>query len=257
MSDYLSKDILNDIENKVSNLHKLYREKFGLTETSLRNVQIGDDLSDRTLFLTFPRESYENISTEKSFITIDENNFLCSRSNATSTAKYIAYKYLEHYNFLYYKYDNSINNLYNYIRFRLPKDYGRVTSIDESDSFFSYVKISGSKYHLLEYNKKIWIDNEIPYLQYIDNIEEGINNVANILFKPDDYEYKEWTTVGYYEISDSDYGLAQKPISTSDFDRWNKNIELLEEIINNNYNIWNVVSYIKWNEDSDYEWEEF
>lgn len=256
MSDYLTKDLLNDIESKVYSLHKLYREKFGLSETSLRNVQVGDDLSNRIVYLNFPWESYENISIEKIFITIDENNFLCSRLNATSTGKYIAYKYLEHYNFLYYKYDDSTNNLYNYIRFRLPKDYGKVTSINESDSFFSCVKICDSKYQLQEYNKKVWVANEIPYLQYIDNIEEGINNVAKILFEPADYEYKEWTTRGYYGISDSDYGLAQKPISDSDFERWNRNIELLKDVINGNYIIWNVVSYINWNENSDYEWED-
>lgn len=261
MSDYLSKDILNDIENKVSNLHKLYREKFGLTETSLRNVQIGDDLSDRTLFLNFPWESYENITNDKlvEIITVTSGNNIRTRYNTAISRRWIGYYYTnDETNYvLYSKYDSKMNNDFNYIRYKLPKEIGTIRAIDSSNFLSSYIKIKDDKYKLLGYTKKTWLDNEIPYLQYIDNIEEGINNVANILFKPDGYEYKEWTTVGYYGISDSDYGLAQKPISASDFDRWNKNIELLEEIINNNYNIWNVVSYIKWNEDSDYEWEEF
>lgn len=256
MSEYLNKEILNNIEDKIENLHNLFRTKYNTTETSLRNIKIGDILSNRVLHLNFPWESYENILYEQKFITIDDDNFICSKLNATSTAKYIGYKYNDHYNFLYYKYDNSINNIYNYIRYKLPKNYGKVTNIDNADIFYHYIKVKDDEYKLLEYKKKIWVDNEIPYLQYIDNIEEGINNVAEILYKPVGYEYKNWTTMGYYGIESNDYGLAQKPISEKDFKRWNKNIELLESALDSFFNIWNIVSHINWNEESQFEWEE-
>ena len=94
-------------------------------------------------------------------------------------------------------------------------------------------------------------------MQYIDHIEEGINGIASILYKPFGYEYKEWTTTGFYGIGINDYGLAQRPISQKDFDRWVKNIELLESAIDSFFNIWNVVSYINWNEENDFKWEDF
>lgn len=256
MNNYLNKEILNDIESKVAHLHTLFKSKFDLTETSLRNLKVGDNLNQRIIHLNFPWESYENILYEKKFITIDDNNFICSKLNATSTAKYIGYKYNNNYNFLCYKYDNSINNIYNYIRYKLPKNYGIISSINKDDEFYKYVKVKDDEYKLLEYNEKIWVNNEIPYLQYIDNIEEGINNVAKILYKPIGYEYKEWTTTGYYGIESNDYGLAQKPISNKDFERWNKNIDLLKNAINDINNIWNVVSSIDWNKESQFEWED-
>ncbi|MDO5003619.1 MAG: hypothetical protein Q4E39_05285 [bacterium] len=230
-----------------------------LVETSLRNIQVNDYLNNKTIHLSFPFESYENIdNTEHIFIIINENLYFCYKPNhpIAPTAKHISYKYKDRYNFLYHKYNTDLNSDFNYIRYKLPKDYGKVSSINENDIFYKFIKIKDDEYKLQEYNKKTWIDNEIPYLQYIDNIEEGINNVAEILYKPLGYEYKKWTTTGYYGIKSNDYGLAQKPISSKDFDRWNRNIELLKNTINSINNIWNVVSYIDWDEISQFEWEE-
>lgn len=256
MIEYLSEKELNDIEEKIFNLHKKFREKFNHTETILRNIQIGDILNNKILYLSFPWESYENINIEEKIVITDREKFICSRPHTTGNARYIGYSYERYYNYLYYKNDNKINNSYNYIRYKLPSDYGKVIAVDNFSTFYPYIKIKDNEYKLLEYKKKIWIKNEIPYLQYIDNIEEGINSIADILYKPIGYEYKPWTTVGYYNIVSNDYGLAQKPISKKDFKRWYKNIELLELAIDSFFNIWNIVSYIYWNNNSQYEWEE-
>ncbi len=257
MNNFLNKVLLNGIEGKIANLHNSFKEKFNITETSLRNIEVNDNLDSKILYINFPWESFEKINdVEKQFITINDDNYICARPNVKKDSKYIAYKYKNQYIFLYYKFNNSTNNLYNYIRYKMPSDYGKISNIDNTDIFYPYIKIKEDEYKLLEYQKKEWVDNEIPYLQYIDNIEEGINNVAKILFTPAGYEYKEWTTTGYYGIGSNDYGLAQKPISQKDFDRWNKNIELLESIIDSFFNIWNVVSYVKWDEKNEYEWEE-
>lgn len=259
MNNYLNKEILNDIESKVAYLHTLFKSKFDLTETSLRNLKIGDNLSQRIIYLNFPWESYKYINnSENAFISINENLYFCYKPNhpISPTASHISYKYNGRYNFLYHKYYADLNNDFNYIRYKLPKNYGIISSINKDDEFYKYVKVKDNEYKLLEYNKKTWVNNEIPYLQYIDNIEEGINNVAKILYKPIGYEYKEWTTTGYYGIESNDYGLAQKPISNKDFERWNRNIELLKNVINDINNIWNVVSSIDWNEESQFEWED-
>ena len=227
-----------------------------LVETSLRNIKVNDYLNNKTIHLSFPFESYESITSELPFVSLDDEKFLCRKVSSDGN-QYIGYKYKGHYNFLYYKYTNKKSILYNYIRYKLPNDYGKVSSINENDIFYKFVKIKDDEYKLQEYNKKTWVDNEIPYLQYIDNIEEGINNVAEILYKPLGYEYKKWTTTGYYGIKSNDYGLAQKPISNKDFDRWDRNIHLLENIIDSEINIWNIVSYTNWNESSKFEWEEY
>lgn len=260
MNNYLNKKMLNDIENKVAYLHNLFKSKNNQTETFLRNIQVNDNLSQRILYLNFPFESYKNITNNelKKIVTVDNSNDIQYKHNNTNPRRWIAYYYdNDKTNYiLYSKYDNKLNNDFNYIRYDLPKEIGKVTAVDDTDIFYQYIKIKDDEYKLLEYNKKTWIDNEIPYLQYIDNIEEGINNVAEIFFKPAGYEYKTWTTTGHYGIESNDYGLAQKPISSKDFDRWNKNIELLKNAINSINNIWNVVSYIDWDEISQFEWEE-
>ena len=51
-------------------------------------------------------------------------------------------------------------------------------------------------------------------------------------------------------------GLSQKTISEDDFARWNRNIDLLEKAFDDIINIWNLISYINWNEESQFEWED-
>lgn len=259
-SNYLSKEMLNDIENKVAYLHTLFKSKFNLTETSLRNIAVGDNLSQKVLYMNFPYDSYKNIIDEKmkKIIEVDNGNDIQYSFNTKSLRHWIAY----HYNddntnyILYSKYDNKLNDDFNYIRYRLPKKMGTVTQVNNNDLFYPCIKIVDNEYMMLEYSKKTWVDNEIPYLQYIDNIEEGINNVAKMLYEPVDYEYKAWTTTGHYGIESNDYGLAQKPINSKNFERWNKNFELLKDAINSINNIWNVVSLINWNTENDWKWED-
>ena len=260
MNSYLNKNMLNDIENKIVSLHSLFKFKYNQTETFLRNIQVNDNLSQRILYLNFPLESYKNITNNelKKIVTVDNSNDIQYKYNTTNSRRWIAYYYdNDKANYiLYSKYDTKLNNDFNYIRYQLPEKVGTVVEVDNTDVFYSYIKIKDDKYKLLEYTKRVWTDNEIPYLQYIDNIEEGINNVAEILFNPSGYESKKWTTTGYYEIDSNDYGLAQKSISSNDFERWNKNIELLKSAINSIINIWNICSYINWNETSQFEWED-
>lgn len=259
--EIILKNGLNRIENSANSemsINISYYDK--AVDSKLKNIEVGDDLSNKVCYFNFPWDSYldinEKVGEHTDFININQNNYICQKMNDEGTAKYIGYKYQGQYQFLYYKFDNQINNLYNYIRYRFPQNYGCVISIDKSNKFYQCIKIKDSPVKVLEYNKKTWLDNEIPYLQDIDNIEQGIQTIADIWYLPLGYEKKDWTTLGYYNIENSDYGLAQKPINESDFLRWNKNIELLEQSFNSFFNVWNVVSYISWNENSKFEWEE-
>lgn len=260
MNEYLSAKMLNDIENKISDLHILFKNFFCLEETGLRNIKIGDDLDNRILYLHFPRNSYESINNENdiAFINTDRGEkVLYKYKDNTKSISYTRVD-IQLQVLLYSKNDNVVNQSINYIRYHLPSKMGYVTFIDNTDPFFDCIKIKSDKYRLLEYQKKEWKENEIPYLQDIDRIEEGINNIAELLYKPLGYIYKPWTTMGYYQIGQpNDYGLGQKPISKNDFNRWKKNIDLLKNIMNEIVNVWNVISNINWNEDSLLEWEDY
>ncbi len=73
---YLTPNDLNNIEDIIENITNEVQEKiFDNTQSPLRNIQVGDNLSGKTLYLSFPRDSYENItsSTRTEIITIDSN----------------------------------------------------------------------------------------------------------------------------------------------------------------------------------------
>ncbi|MCI6265872.1 MAG: hypothetical protein MR598_03375 [Erysipelotrichaceae bacterium] len=257
MNNYLTKEILNEIENKITELQGLFLNKFQLSATNLRNIHVGDSLNSKIIYLSFPWNSYETITSTDFIEFITTENYMIRYRNTNGTKNNISFFYDGTNRYLYAKNNTNINNYINYIRYRLPKDYGKVTHIDDLDPFYEYIKIVDNSTKLLLYTSKEWKDNEIPYLQDIDRIEQGIENIAELFFKPNGYESKIWTVTGTCDIENSDYGLSQKPISYKDFERWKKNIELLASHFNDFVNVWNVVSYINWNEENKFEWEEF
>lgn len=276
----LTKEMLNEIENAVEELHTYFREKYNTTETNLKNIEVGDVLNWKTLYLDYPWESHEHVTNSfenpKHFVEtttsgVSENdkmyisNFKLEGSYAQISYFYYLYEAsgsLETYFQIYYKPTEEVNQTKNFNRIILPKFFGKVTSIDTTDYFYSKTKIKTDEMKLLAYTKKTWVDNEIPWIQQIDNIEEGINNVAKMVYEPVGYQYKEWLTTGQYshnfntDLIIGNAGLGQKPISENDFERWKLNINLLKDAMDVIINIWNVVSYINWNEESQFEWEE-
>lgn len=96
--------------------------------------------------------------------------------------------------------------------------------------------------------KKEWFINEFPYVQKISRIEKAIDNLGENLFKPN-----EWITTRKWIINVSN---SKQSFSYNDINRWIKNLDLIEKNKNNNFNIWNGQSFIYWNENSDYEWED-
>lgn len=98
------------------------------------------------------------------------------------------------------------------------------------------------------FTKKVWIINEFPYVQQIGRIEKGIDNLGLGLFKPAD-----WITTREWIINVSN---SKQSFDYGDINRWLKNLDLIEENKNNNFNIWNGQSFMYWNENSNYEWED-
>lgn len=99
------------------------------------------------------------------------------------------------------------------------------------------------------YTKKTWVLNELPYIQEIDRIERGIENIGYNFYEPDGWiTTKEWiTSDNLYPIKSFDY---------RDYNRWLTDLTLIEEGGEPEITIWNGMSQVNWNEESEYEWIE-
>ena len=100
------------------------------------------------------------------------------------------------------------------------------------------------------FSPKTWVVNEFPYIQEIDRIERGIDNLQKYWYKPNGWiDCKIWLT-----------GLETEQVIKSfsylDINRWINNMNLIEQVIGDNTIIWNVQSYINWNEESNIEWSD-
>lgn len=98
------------------------------------------------------------------------------------------------------------------------------------------------------FTKKTWVLNEFPYVQDIARIERGVDNLGLGMFKTSEWiTTREWIT----NVSNS-----KQSFSYQDINRWLKNLDIINTNKINNFNIWNGQSFINWNENSDYEWED-
>lgn len=255
---YLTPNDLIQVEDKIEELTYQIQEHIYNGESVLKNIAINDDLDKITLHLSFPRNAHEYISQEDNdkhpLIYTDKNNSifyqysndLCyvgiSISNTTSseTNDYIIYGY---------DINDSYNNPYlNYIRYYLPKGFGKVTAIYDNEDLYQYIKIYDDENIIPTYIPKTWSINEIPYIQYIDHIEQGVENLGSYFTKPIDWIItKEWlgtATLG----SNNNYGVGSKGFSYQDINRWIHNLNLIEQEDMINCTIWNT-------DKTEYEWE--
>lgn len=101
-------------------------------------------------------------------------------------------------------------------------------------------------YSIEIYTAKNWTQNDFLIYTYLNNIEDGINNLAVGYFKPYGWQNKKiWTK-----------GMA---FSYRDVNRWIENLNLIEHELSTNPNrtIWNGQSFENWNSyDTGLEWEE-
>ena len=100
------------------------------------------------------------------------------------------------------------------------------------------------------FSSKQWFVNDFPYIQEIDRIEKGIDNLQKYWYKPDGWEEcKVWLTGEETE-------QVIKSFSFEDINRWVIDLDLMEEVIGDESTIWNLQSYIYWNQESNEDWRE-
>lgn len=97
---------------------------------------------------------------------------------------------------------------------------------------------------------KEWHVNDFPYIQEIDRIERGVNNLKEYWYEPEGWqECKVWLTGEETE-------QVIKSFSFEDINRWIIDLDLAEEVIGDESTIWNVQSFVYWNQESNIEWSD-
>ena len=257
---YLTTSDLNDLEDIIESLTNEIQEKiFNNTTSPLRNIEIGDDLSFKTLYLSFPTNSSENINNTSFKIIVNTNNNYVIHYRLNPDNGFHNITIFDNINsyILYGKHDSNNKSLYsNIIRFKLPRDFGTVTDIDDTDIFYQYIKIYDDEKIIPNYEKHVWQDNEILSMQKIDNIEKGIKNIGYYYYKPNGWlTNREWLPITSTEYYNTHTNIQN--ISYQDLNRWLTDLSLISFDNLDKMTIWNSnVSEIDWNKQNDTDWEE-
>lgn len=273
---YLIKSDLNIIENQIETLTEEIQENiFDNTTSPLRNIQVGDDLNGKTLYLDVPSDFYDTYDGIKfiDIVTTNKNNKLhlmyTRLDNVGEDVRLITKIQI-----YYYKKRSSVYSTYrlyshtnnttaetlmletNKKRFKLPIDFGVVTAIDTNNDGYQYIKIYNDERIIPNYVKHTWVDDEFPSMQKLDNIEQGIKNIGEYYYKPQGWlNPREWLKTS--DINNDNKGMNTQNISYSDLNQWSTDLNLIDFDNLDKMTIWNSnISQLNWNETSDIDWEE-
>lgn len=274
---YLTPDDLTIIENKIEELTIAIQDNIYNGETSsLRPIEVGDNLNNKLLHLSFPRNIYELIHYDNSRRKIVEmdtvSSYIFTRDfgdetmigrfiNLSHQKPFDTHSYLlELYSYtVFYNKGETIDNRNPYInrvRIIAPSDMGTVTSINDTD-ICRYIQIYEDETIIPNYVKNTYTINELPYIQKIDNIERGIENLGKYFTKPIGWiATKDWLgTINFDKMSTDDNGIRGINIdsfSYQDINRWIHNLNLIEQKDMDNITIWNTnKTQYYWDEEDD------
>lgn len=268
---YLNTSDLNDIENNIETLtNEIQEHVFNNQKSPLRNIRVGDNLSGKTLYLSFPKDLYKSteiINTSINITSTSENIFFI-RFWSYQYSSYARYQiYLSGFKknsttreefYVYWRDSNELNPRRNNIRIKLPNNFGTVSNVDDSYGIVNYMKIYDNESIIPNYEKHIWEDNEPLSMQKLDNIERGVKNIGYYYRKPIGWlSDRQWLKT--ITIEDNfDVNLNKQNISYQDLNRWVNNLSLINFENLDNICIWNSdISNIQWNKYNDTEWEEY
>lgn len=249
---YLTVSDLNDIESTIESItNQIKQNIFNNTSSSLRNIQVGDNLNSKKLYLSFPRNLYESMSSgENTFVTTNNNGYIKStKETSGSKRSFIDTISTDDTYRIYLKYNTNISTSINSINSTLAYNFGTVTSINSSNQAYQYVKIYENEDVIPNYVKHVWQNNEVLSMQKINNIEQGIRNIGRYYYTP----------IGWINIKErlKQFGTNSNNISYRDLNKWKTNLSLINFDNINTLNIWNSnIIQLDWNKYSSEEWED-
>lgn len=253
-SIYLKPSDLNAIENTIETLTNEIQEKiFDNQSSPLRNIQVGDNLNGKTIYIQFPQNIYESISGSENVFIKTDNDYEFNEY-VTETSSYNLYTVRIQHNSinegtLYIKESDNPIVLRQPYSFKLSYDTGVVTEIDSSNEIYQYIKIYDNEYIIPDYVKNTWVDNQFLTMQKMENIERGVDNIGKYYYKPIGWmDCKKWLKSS---------GTNIKNISYQDLNRWVDDLKIINFDNLENMTIWNGnVTQLQWNMNSDIEWED-
>ena len=257
---YLAPTNLNDIEDMIEDITQDVQDNiFEGMNSPLENIQVGDNLSGKTLYLSFPRNTYDYITntTEITIITTDNMNEISYMYNDNYDIRYVCMKYNNHKYYIYYKHDFILNPATNVARQKLPNDFGTVTSINSSSPLYQYIGVYENENIIPDYVKHVYHDNDVITMRQIDNLENGIKNIGDYYYRPSGFiGNREWLITAELGKA-SKQGINTQNISYLDLNRWLTNLSLINFDNLEQMTFWNSeVSEIDWQYDNETEWEE-
>ena len=273
---YLTTTDLNTFENRIESITNEVQEKiFDNVSSPLKNIEIGDNLNGKTIYLNIPPAFYNTYDQIRfiDIVTTNKDNKIYLMYTRRDTAgedvlliTSIQLQYHLHGDIVYksyhlYYYYDDVDTGESFLEtnkkaFKLPNDFGIVTSIDTNNSGYQYIKIYDDETIIPDYVKHVWANNEELSMQKIDNIEKGLLNIGKYYYKPDNWiNVREWLKVS--TINDMDSNMNIQNISYTDLNRWLSNLELINFNNLDILTIWNSdISQIYWNIENNVEWED-
>lgn len=255
---YLATQMLNDVEDNIETLtNQIQYYIFDEETSSLINLEESDNLNSRILYLSFPRNSYEDItsSTKTEILETNNGNSIAYISDSNKKSIYVIYKnkiYL-----IYNKNNSDFNPNINKVRLKLPSDFGIISNIDTNDTFYEYIQIYKNDMIIPDYEKHTWENDEVLTMKKIDNVENAIKNIGKYYYKPTGWlNTRDWLKDS--DIFDDNYNINIQNISYQDLNRWVNNLSLInfDDVFDKTF--WNGnVTGIEWNGRTTVEWEEY
>lgn len=176
--DWTSQDRFNyNNINDIYNIVNIIEEKLSINspfqKTIKRNIQVGDDLSGKTIYFEFPDDFYDSIL----------NDVAGGQSNVITTSSHSILEYSNIYNSvatvskdswmntIYYANTDTAEVYSNLTEITLESDWGKVTSINENLSAYNYIYI---------YETEIIKKNhgDFLYAEDLQRIEDNIEIIA-------------------------------------------------------------------------------
>ncbi|MBQ7139997.1 MAG: hypothetical protein IJO32_00665 [Bacilli bacterium] len=246
-------DFFNSIEQKILSLtNQVKKIDYGYSKEP---IPTNNDFSNKKLILNFSENLWESILEEAEY----EDYVSIISSENYIIKEYI--EYLTNYNVyhieLQKKDGTRIATLYmhaseegwvqdiNLTEYTLPNDFGTVNYVNTYCTAYNSIKYE-KKITMPDYINKVWVYGDFLYIQEVDRIEQGIENLGLWFTKPSGWiNSKTWIVEG----------TELKTFSKVDYKRWLNNLNLIEYYLQSGTTLWNSkTTYINWNEKSNEEW---
>jgi len=253
---YLNTSDLNTIENLIESITNEIQEKiFNNQTSSLRNIQVGDNLSSKTLYDSFPPNIYNSISgSGTNVIVTDTGKYIYYQKTTSGSTEIYRIHLVENKTRILYQLYSMLTGktvTHNGLETSLPYNMGVVTQINTNNNIYQYMKIYENENIIPNYVKHVWQDNELPSMQKITNIERGIKNIGRYFYEP-----YGWVPTVDWIVKDGN-SVRTKSISYVDLNRWYNNLSLINFDNLDELTLWNTeFTQLDWNKYSDIEWEE-